>query len=340
MSKAVTAAKAVEHVAENTASNAVELVQNIHPVQKAAKVKKLSRFVPKAVSRRSGRTLLVVSKHSPTILFGVGVVGFVGTTVLAAKATLGLEDVLDEDNALREKARIALEQNVPSYGVKEYNKDLTIITAKTTVKIVKLYGPSVLVGAATIAALAGSHKILSTRNAGLTAAYAALDKATKDYQKRVAEEIGEDRERELRFPTTEVDEIGPHPDDPSKIQGKKVDKTENPSKYSIYAKTFNRENSRNWQTNRENNLFYLQCQQRYANDLLVARGHVTLNDVYDSLGFERTKAGQLVGWLLGKGNINYIDFGIFENGRDGDIVLDFNVDGLIFDKLGNEDDDS
>ena len=91
---------------------------------------------------------------------------------------------------------------------------------------------------------------------------------------------------------------------------------------------------------------FLKCQQRYANDLLQIRGWVTLNDVYDMLGFPRSQAGQVVGWVYDKDNPqgdNYIDFGIYDlhkegcrdfvNGIERSIWLDFNVDGYIFDKI-------
>jgi hypothetical protein len=63
------------------------------------------------------------------------------------------------------------------------------------------------------------------------------------------------------------------------------------------------------------------------------------------LGLERSKAGAVVGWILSKNGEtdNYIDFGVFDgktqsardfvNGFEGSILLDFNVDGVIYDKI-------
>ena len=63
------------------------------------------------------------------------------------------------------------------------------------------------------------------------------------------------------------------------------------------------------------------------------------------LGFPRTPEGAVCGWLWEKdpnAKDGFIDFGIFDRGnkdirdthfgRDG-YLLDFNVDGVIFDKL-------
>ena len=90
-------------------------------------------------------------------------------------------------------------------------------------------------------------------------------------------------------------------------------------------------------------MFYLKAQENYFNDLLRYRGHLFLNEVYDGLGIPRSKAGQLVGWIYNEDDPsgdNYVDFNIFKtsnvqsiNGYENSILLDFNVDGNIFEKL-------
>ena len=94
------------------------------------------------------------------------------------------------------------------------------------------------------------------------------------------------------------------------------------------------------------NLFFLKRQQDWANERLKARGYLFLNEVYESLGIPRTKAGQVVGWVYDAKNPkgdNYVDFGIynlhdekardFVNGYERSIWLDFNVDGNILDLI-------
>ncbi len=88
------------------------------------------------------------------------------------------------------------------------------------------------------------------------------------------------------------------------------------------------------------NRHFLHLQQNYANDLLRSRGHIFLNEVYDLLGLERSQAGQIVGWVMNGEGDNFVDFGLFEcessrfiNHLEQSIVLDFNVDGAVYDKI-------
>jgi hypothetical protein len=79
---------------------------------------------------------------------------------------------------------------------------------------------------------------------------------------------------------------------------------------------------------------FLKCQENYANDLLRRRGHVLLNEVYDTLGLDQNPAGAVVGWVMNGDGDNRIVFEIQTSTNDGCMLLDFNVDGVIFDKIG------
>lgn len=111
---------------------------------------------------------------------------------------------------------------------------------------------------------------------------------------------------------------------------------------SPYAVFFD-ESCSAWTKDPESNKYFLNAQQNYANELLRSRGHMFLNDIYDMLGFPRTKAGQVVGWIYDETNPigdNYVDFGLladrnhdFINGYESIVLLDFNVDGNIWDRM-------
>jgi hypothetical protein len=287
---------------------------------------------------KAGRQVLLAEKHSPTILFGAGIIGVVVTVVLASKATLKLEEVLEETQAKVKDAQALNRMQREDYSDRDYRQDVAYIHIRSALHISKLYGPAFVAGVISVGCLAGSHQILSRRNAGLMAAYAAVEKGFAQYRDRVLAEVGPDKEREFRYgkETREIVEETDHGPEVTTVT------QADPNAHSVYAKFFDQFSS-SWEREAEYNRIFLQCQQNYANDKLRARGHLFLNEVYDMLGIERTKAGAVVGWVMSKDGDNYVDFGLFNadnprardfvNGREGAILLDFNVDGVIYDKI-------
>lgn len=291
----------------------------------------------RVVSAKTSLKLLQMEKNAPAILFGVGIVGFAATTVLAARATLKVGDVLDEAQADLGQIEQA-KSTVPAekYSEQDAMQDKVIVYTKTSMKLVKLYAPALAVGVVSIACLTKSHNMLNRRNVALTAAYAAVDKAFKDYRQRVVEEYGEEKDREFQFGVdrhkeTVVDEDGK----------KKTVTVSRPQGVSQYARFFD-ETAKNWKKNAAANKTFLLNVERYANDKLQLQGYLLLNEVYDMLGFERTSPGCVVGWVIGNdGKDNYVDFGFrngdsdamrdFVNGYERSVLLDFNVDGVVWD---------
>jgi len=296
------------------------------------------RFIPKAVSVRFGRQLLHVQKASPQIMFAAGVVGVVGAGVLACRSTLKLSETL-ENYEKGAAAASHLREVDEDYSDASYNKDLAVLKVRTILNMAKLYAPAIGVAVVSIGLLTGSHVTLNRRNAGLAAAYAAVDKAFDEYRMRVRGELGQEQDDKFRYGTQTVEETVMKKDG----SGTKVVKHDRvaPGEPSMYARFFD-ELCDSWKNNPELNRIFLQAQQNYANDMLQARGHVFLNDVYDMLDIPRTGAGAVVGWVWNnnEGGDNYISFGIFDdahnervrdfvNGREGSILLDFNVDGVV-----------
>lgn len=286
-----------------------------------------------------------VQKHSPEILAGVGVVGTVASAVMACKATLKLDDILAESKETRDKIKEVAEnpRYEKEYSPEDAKKDLTVNYTQTAVKIAKLYAPAVILGSASLGCLLASNDILRKRNAALSAAYMTVDKSFKEYRSRVAERFGEEVEKEIRYniKAKDIATVVTNEDGTETVvveEGKVMDH----NLYSDYARFFD-EFSPNWQNDPEYNLMFLKAQQQYANDLLRAKGRLFLNEVYDLLGLERSKAGQVVGWVYDPENPkgdNFVDFGIynvcedrviaFMNGEEPSILLDFNVDGDVW----------
>ena len=303
-----------------------------------------------AFSRNFHRACLSLKKHSPEILVVAGVAGAVTSAVMACKATTKLSGILDESK----KEINQIHEYVDEHGFSEEyteddsKKDLTIVYAHTGLNLIKLYAPSVILGALSIASILASNNIIRKRNMALAAAYAAVDSNFKDYRKRVIERFGKELDKELKYNVKEkeieetvVDENG------EETVVKKTVNTATIKGHSEFAKFFD-EQSSCWSKDADYNLMFLKRVQDQANDKLATRGHLFLNEVYDMLDIPRTRAGAIVGWIYDKNREDsdgFVDFGLYDNalndeakrlfinGNERSVLLDFNVDGVIYDLI-------
>lgn len=301
--------------------------------------------LPSGITSKFGKQILQLKASSPQLMFVGGAAAGVAGVVFACKATLKLSDTLDGFEELKEKSQFALENKVVDnegnvYDEKAYSKDQTVIRIKTILAVSKLYAPAAGLLLLSASLMTGSHVTLTRRNAATAAAYASVDKAFQEYRERVRTQLGKDVDDEMRYGTRTVQETIEGDDGKKKVVKHTRVADGAPS---MYAKFFD-EFSPRWVRDPEYNRIFLQSQQGYFNQMLQTQGFVFLNDVYEALGIEKTKAGQIVGWKISKDGDNYVDFGIFDNvandrvrdfvnGREHSILLDFNVDGIILDTL-------
>ena len=300
------------------------------------------------IARTFHKVGLKFKKHSPEILMVAGIAGTVASAVMACKATTKLNTILEEskDNIDKIHKYVETEGFSEKYTEEDSKKDLTIVYTQTGVKLAKLYGPSVILGAVSIGAIINGHNILHKRNLALAAAYKAVDKGFKDYRGRVVERFGKELDRELKYniKAKDIEETVAN-DDGTESTVKKTVNTVTDRDISEYAKFYD-DGCTGWCKDPEHNLMFLRLQQDYANERLQSKGYLFLNEVYDMLGIPKTSAGQVVGWIYNEKNptgANYVDFGIyniynekardFVNGYERSILLDFNVDGYILDEF-------
>lgn len=284
-----------------------------------------------------------VRRFSPQILMGVGIAGVVTAGVLACRATLKFHDIVDEAN--EGIAEVKGKRSRDEYETEsEFNKDLTRAHINRAVKVTKLYTPALSVFAVSLGCVLGSHGIMNQRNVAMAAAVKAGESAFAEYRKRVADEFGSEKEQQLRFGLAEK-EIPEFNEAGEQIGTKKVLTVTNNTGRSGYARVFDETNDM-WSKVPGQNQLTLSNQQNWLNDRLNARGYVFLNDVYKCLGFPETPEGQIVGWLrrdhedakdgeidLGLEAIEKQGVADFVNGFERSCWLDFNVDGVIYDKL-------
>lgn len=303
-----------------------------------------------SVTRKFHRVGFTMKKYSPEILIVGGVVGVVTSTVLACKATLKVNAVLDETKANIDKIHEATETGVTeageTYTEEDSKKDLSIVYIQTGLKLAKMYAPAVILGGLSITAVLTSNNILRKRNVALAAAYTAVDKSFKEYRGRVVERFGEALDKELRYniKTKEVEEIVVNEDGTESIVKSTVNVID-PSSIDDTSRIWY-EGNPGWTKDPEFNLMYLKRQQAYATEKLRAQGHLFINEVYEMLGFPATSYGQVIGWIYDEKNPigdNFVDFGIYDihneqkikfvNGDERSIILEFNHDGNILRKM-------
>lgn len=302
-----------------------------------------------SAAKFAGKAEFTIKKNSPEILLGAGIVGFVGTVVLACRATCRADEVLEfhrrkiKDIEDAKEIADADPEGEMSYDIEIYRQDKAIRYLKTTGNLAKLYAPTVAVGALSLACILTSRNIMQKRYLGVVAAYNGLSVAFEEYRKRVRDEYGEGLDKHFRYGTT-YEELPVYDENGKKTKEKEqVEKTETGMVMQTddSCRFFDSSNP-NWDKNPAFSMMWLRGQQNILNDILHTRGHVFLNEVYDALGFPHTPQGAVLGWIDGEGD-NCIDFGLYDqnkenvrrfvNGVDNVIMLEFNHDGVIWDRI-------
>ena len=305
-----------------------------------------------SVSRSLHKVGFKFKKHSPEILVVTGVVGIIASTVMACKATTKVSDIVDDAKETIDTIHDSVGKGLHTSDGEEYtqevaNKDLVIVYAQTGWKFVKLYGPSVALGVASIGCMIGSNHILRKRNIALAAAFKAVDTSFKEYRDRVIDQFGKEMDRELRFgiKAKEIEEKVVDENGNETTVTKTVEVADPNVAHSIYSIVWCEGNT-GWTRNAELNKVFLIQTQNAANDKLRLNGILTLNEVYDMLGVQRTAYGQIAGWVYTEDDSigdSFVDFGIFNtddpkacdfvNGYEKSIILDFNCIGNILEYI-------
>lgn len=306
------------------------------------------------VTRAASKCGYKLKKASPTIMIVGAAIGGVTATVLACKATIKAQDILTEHNAQVESIHTTKQQieSGETYTEKDYKSDITTTYVQTGLKLAKVYAPAVTLGAVSLGCMFGSHHIMSKRNASLTAAYIALDKAFEEYKSRVSDRFGSRVQEELEHNIKAVELESKSTNEQGVEETIKEYKDIAMQHTSPYTCIFD-ETVDTWQADNQLNRNYLFLMEQAANKRLRTQGHLFLNDVLASLGTHggvtlKTPEGQIVGWIYDPNDPtrqNHVDFGVtnyvkgdealnsFINGGERSVMLRFNCDGPIIDKI-------
>lgn len=302
-----------------------------------------------------------LKKASPTLMIVGAAVGGVTATVLACKATIKAQDILGEHEAAVQTIHSTKEQiesgglvlkEGESYTETDYKKDITTTYVQTGLKLAKVYAPAVTLGVASLGCMFGSHHIMTKRNASLTAAYIALDKAFEEYKGRVTDRFGDRVQHELEQNIKAVEVESKKTDENGVEEAIKEYKDIAMQHTSPYTCIFD-ETVDTWQPDAMLNRNYLFLLEQSANKRLRTQGHLFLNDILASIGTHggvtmKTPEGQIVGWIYDPNDEtrqNHVDFGVtsyvagndelnsFIDGDERSVMLRFNCDGPIIDKI-------
>lgn len=285
-----------------------------------------------------------ISKHAPTILSVTASAGVIATGYLAWKAGTRFEDVEGRDWD-RRKECLRNADTIPDEDVPKIERKNRILFILDTVRTV---APAAIVGAATITMIYFSNSISKKRLAAMGAAYATLQTAFDGYKRTMVEALGKESVDKILKP--KLPNVGKSAEEILSSDNKSdaanvADAVVNSLKaLSPYTRIIAEESSTCWDPNEDYTYQNLASVQLWANRRLERKGHLFLNEVFDQLGLSRTREGAIVGWLKNGEGDGYVSFGDFDASIyrvpsddytrvDSNFIVDFNVDGVIWDKI-------
>lgn len=306
----------------------------------------------------------LLSKHSPEIWLGAGITVVIGGVVYACHKSRSLNDMCESYDC--EKELIASERDetvreiipdavdpasvVPADMDNDEDRNIVIaadkiakrallkLRAEFALEYVRMYAPAVVMMGTGFAMIIYGHQILNKRNLALVSAYATLEEAFNAYRDRVRQRYGDQIEDDI-YTGKEYKTVT------STVEGedgkKKKVKEEIPivtDPVSQYARFFDEASTREWFKSFDTNHTFLMCQQNAANDKLRRDGFLLLNTVYEMLGLEPSPTGAICGWVLPEDGEppegdDYVDFGMIDDRENNRILLNFNCQGMMYDKI-------
>lgn len=288
---------------------------------------KLPAVVKNAAIKIYGKTV----KFSPEIKLGIGIVAIVGGTVVACLASRKVDAVLEEADMNLAKIHDDAETD-QTVTEKETRKALIKEYADICWKMVKLYGPSVLLVTGGIVSICSSHVEMKNRNAAITAAYTSLGNAFAAYKDKIIELLGPEEEEKIRLgvvkeqrEVTEMDEDGNETTKTKELYSQVADPN---SPFAIY---FDESTSKFYERSMDYNWTFISSVQASADEAFQKQGKggfYPLLYCLDALGMYHV--------LYKKGYKHFLTAGWVEG--HGEPHISFNareVEVSTHDKFGN-----
>ncbi len=289
---------------------------------------------------------LAMRRHAPEIYLGGGITTGILSVILIAKAHKKSEEVFANVSEGIELINEAVWENNETTDESLYidesqrRKMVAPLYIEAVRRGVILYGPGIAMGFTSLGLILTSHGILRGRNKSLVATIGVVQQGFAAYRKRVIEEQGEDADERFYYGLEARKYTEQYTDEEGKKKKRKTTRnhmSENPTP-AMYQRLFD-ENNVNWHPDPDLSEYYILSIQTWAQDQLVLRGYILLNDIYKNLGLPESPEGAVVGWAKDVPGDGFVDFGLDkpfneEGRRNNKFLLDFNVHGPILDVIG------
>lgn len=212
-----------------------------------------------------------IKKHSPTILIVGGVLGFVGSAVLAYKARPKVEEVVE-----------SVEDDV--------NNNVEVNKVEVGKQVVMALAPAIGLGLVSTGMLLWSHQIQKRRIMALSTSLIASQTAHYKLAEKVKNKLGEKAYNE--FMTKDERKVFSKDEDGNTTETIEEMKAELDKTLGQWYE----ESSEYFSDDHQYNLQWIELKSTELDSKLFAKGHLLLNDVRKLLGFEPIPSGQLLGW--------------------------------------------
>lgn len=250
-----------------------------------------------------------VKKHSPAILTVAGTVGVVGTSYLAYRSAKKLDTILAEHESRVERG-----------------EELTKVEiVKDVASAVAL---PVAVGTLSIAAIVGSFFIQNGRISLLTTSLSTALVNSRKYRAKVKELLGEEKAKEIEQAFIEETVT-------SKNENGDIIRPED-IRISKLTGVYYELSSEYYRDDHHYNVASLENKKQKIEHILNTKGYILLNQVYDIIGFKRTKIGATTGWTCSNPvgfDWNVINFLNDEEHYEPSIWISWNQPAYIYDEV-------
>lgn len=229
-----------------------------------------------------------IIKNSPKILIGFGIGGMLTSVIFAVKATPKV---------------IKLKELKEKEGEK--------LTKFEFIKIAwKPYMPATISFIASTAMIIGADSIHSKRNVVLATAYKLSENVLTEYQEKVKQVVGEEKEKEIRDEIAK-DRINNNPVKQSDVII--TGKGESLCYDSLSGRYF------------KSDIDKIRKAENVLNRRLINDMYVSLNEFYDEIGLSYTSIGEKLGWNISKGMIEISFSAQLSENETPCLVIDYSV---------------